>query len=152
RPVIQNLRRAIEPVAGQLRVLIGGRSIRVITRSGPDTDPPSTSNLEVRNENSEKSSPRLRRRTCRGFGSAGCRSSGQGEAGPVREDLRSLWLRLLLHSRFRDLPEGRWLCPGRLRLECLEQCLCTDLYRRPCGGGSSDDPICDAGTRRSQPG
>src|SRR5262245_31196527 len=52
-----------------------------------ETEPSHEEQLGGSNEDGEKSSPRLRGRTCRDFGDAGCRSSRQGQAGPIREDL-----------------------------------------------------------------
>src|SRR5262245_27467892 len=53
-------------------------------------NPPMKSKLGGSNEDGEKSSPRLSGRTCRSFGDAGCRSSRQGQAGRIREDLQPL--------------------------------------------------------------
>src|SRR5262245_11293758 len=52
-----------------------------------ETEPSHEEQLGGSNEDGEQSSPRLRGRTCRSFGDAGCRSSRQGQAGPIREDL-----------------------------------------------------------------
>ena len=80
-------------------------------------NPPTNDNLEVQNEDGEKSSPRFRGRYGRDRRGAGRRSSRQGQAGPVREDLHALWRRVLLHPRFRHLYPVLGLYPGRLRLQ-----------------------------------
>src|SRR5690349_7378738 len=69
------------------------------------------------NEDGERSSSRLRGRTSRSFGDTGCRSSRQGQAGRIREDLLPLRRGLLLRPGQSDLSEGRRICPVRLRLE-----------------------------------
>ena len=70
-------------------------------------NPPTNDNLEVQNEDGEKSSPRLRSGCGCGCRGAGRRSSRQGQAGPVREDLHALWRRVLLHPRLRHLHQVR---------------------------------------------
>src|SRR5262249_41476760 len=79
---------------------------------GHRRNPPTGKQLEVRDEDGEKPPPRLRGRFGRGFGWAGSRSSGQGQASRIREGLQPLWRRLLLYAWHRHLLEDRWLCAG----------------------------------------
>ena len=45
--------------------------------------------------------------------SAGCRSPGQGQAGPICKDLQPVWRGILLHPRHRYVHQGRRLCASQ---------------------------------------
>src|SRR5215813_1792417 len=98
RLVIGSLRSKNDPTTGLTSAPIGGRSKRVNYPLRLDTDPCSDKQLGGSNEDGETFSSRLRRRACCGFGNAGCRSSGQGQTGRIREDLLTVRRGLLLHS------------------------------------------------------
>src|SRR5450631_1616288 len=82
-----------------------------------DTEPShDKQRLEVQDEDGEKPTPRHRSESrCDRWG-AGRRSSRKGQAGPVREDLQSVWCGVLLHPGHRHVSEDRRLGPRRIRL------------------------------------
>src|SRR5262249_61344081 len=92
----RGLVRGFKPGSGRTRGLKG--AFHWGAAHPAETEPSHEEQLGGSNEDGEKSSPRLRGRTCRDFGGAGGRSSRHGETGPVREDLLPLPRGLLLPS------------------------------------------------------
>src|ERR1017187_5335079 len=82
-----------------------------------DTEPShDKQRLEVQDEDGEKPTPGHRGGSrCDDWG-AGRRSSRKGQAGPVREDLQSVWCRVLLHPGHRYVLEDRRLGSRRVWL------------------------------------
>src|SRR5690606_27146089 len=73
--------------------------------------------LEVQYEDGEKPSARHCGGSRRDGRCAGGRSSRQGQAGPVREDLLALWCWLLLYAGHGYLHQGRRLRARRSQLQ-----------------------------------